>query len=44
MSKSLDLTTAIKKANVQVRDAEVVNDGSVLPGAVVPMPLYPMFK
>ncbi len=44
MSKSLDLTTAIKKANVQVRDAEVVNDGSVLPSAVVPMPLYPMFK
>jgi subtilisin family serine protease len=44
MSKSLDLTTSIKKANVQVRDAEVVNDGSVLPNAVVPMPLYPMFK
>ncbi len=44
MSKSLDLTTAIKRANVQVRDAEVVNDGSVLPSAVVPMPLFPMFK
>jgi len=44
MSKSLDLTTAIKRANVQVRDAEIVNDGSVLPSAVVPMPLYPMFK
>jgi cell wall-associated protease len=44
MSKSLDLTTAIKRANVQVRDAEIVNDGSVLPSAVVPMPLFPMFK
>jgi cell wall-associated protease len=44
MSKSLDLMVAIKKANVQVRDAEVVNDGNVIPSVVVPLPLYPMFK
>jgi cell wall-associated protease len=44
MSKSLDLTTAIKKANVQVRDAEVSKDGNLVPSAVVPMPLFPMFK
>jgi len=44
MSKSLDLASAIKSENVKVRDVEVMKDGNVFPSAVVPVPLYPMFK
>lgn len=44
MSVTMPISSAISSARVQVRDVQSGRSFGVNPNAVVPMPLYPMFK
>jgi subtilisin family serine protease len=44
MSVSMPVASAISGARVQVRDVQTTHSMGVNPNAVVPMPLYPMFR